>query len=128
MTARTTPPFRADHVGSLLRPPEVSDARARHEAREITAAELREIEDEAVAAAVALRRRWAWRPHRRGNAPESWHMDFISRSAGSPSERWAADAVPRPRRRLAFSARAPGRGRVRLEQTIFGDDFATSNR
>ena len=30
MSSRTEPPFRADHVGSLLRPPELLDARARH--------------------------------------------------------------------------------------------------
>ena len=35
MALRDTPPFRADHVGSLLRPPELLDARAKHEAGEI---------------------------------------------------------------------------------------------
>jgi len=39
------PPFRADHVGSLLRPPEVHRTRARRAAGEITAAELRAVED-----------------------------------------------------------------------------------
>jgi 5-methyltetrahydropteroyltriglutamate--homocysteine methyltransferase len=44
--------FRADHVGSLLRPPALLGARRRHEAGEITAGELRAVEDEAIAAAV----------------------------------------------------------------------------
>ena len=42
---RTTPPFRADHVGSLLRPPALRAARAARENREISAGELKEIED-----------------------------------------------------------------------------------
>jgi 5-methyltetrahydropteroyltriglutamate--homocysteine methyltransferase len=42
---RTKPPFRADHVGSLLRPAALKAARARHECGEITAAELAAIED-----------------------------------------------------------------------------------
>ncbi len=46
--------FRADHVGSLLRPPELLKARRRHEAGEITAGELRAAEDAAIAAAVRM--------------------------------------------------------------------------
>ena len=48
------PPFRADHVGSLLRPPQLHDARAKAQRGEISAAELCEIEDEAIRDAVAL--------------------------------------------------------------------------
>src|SRR6266513_1626697 len=42
---RTTPPFRADHVGSLLRPPALKAARRRHELGEIGATELAVLED-----------------------------------------------------------------------------------
>ena len=42
---RTTPPFRADHVGSMLRPPVLKEARAKRERGEMTADALREIED-----------------------------------------------------------------------------------
>jgi 5-methyltetrahydropteroyltriglutamate--homocysteine methyltransferase len=45
MTQRTKPPFRADHVGSLLRPAALKDARARHAKKEITDAQLKEVED-----------------------------------------------------------------------------------
>ncbi len=48
------PPFRADHVGSLLRPPELLRARADHAAGRITRAELRRIEDAAVRQAVRM--------------------------------------------------------------------------
>jgi len=54
MTDPSGPPFRADHVGSLLRPPRLLDARARFAAGEIDAAELRGIEDEAIAEAVRM--------------------------------------------------------------------------
>src|SRR5690606_39228609 len=42
---RNKPPFRADHVGSFLRPAPLKDARARREKGEITAAQLKEVED-----------------------------------------------------------------------------------
>ena len=48
------PPFRADHVGSLLRPPELLRARADHAAGRITREALRRIEDAAVAQAVRM--------------------------------------------------------------------------
>ena len=44
----TQPPFRADHVGSLLRPPALTRARADHAAGRLTDAELRQIEDQAI--------------------------------------------------------------------------------
>ncbi|MDH8458384.1 5-methyltetrahydropteroyltriglutamate--homocysteine S-methyltransferase, partial [Klebsiella pneumoniae] len=44
MMQRPKPPFRADHVGSLLRPQRVKDARARFARGEITAAELQRVE------------------------------------------------------------------------------------
>lgn len=46
------PPFRADHVGSFLRPPSVTDARRRREAGEIGPEELRSVEDKAIAEVV----------------------------------------------------------------------------
>jgi 5-methyltetrahydropteroyltriglutamate--homocysteine methyltransferase len=49
-----SPKFRADHVGSLLRPPTLLDARKRHETGEITDGELRALEDEAIATALAM--------------------------------------------------------------------------
>ena len=54
MTDTSGPPFRADHVGSLLRPQDLLEARARFAAGEIDAAELRDVEDEAIADVVRL--------------------------------------------------------------------------
>jgi 5-methyltetrahydropteroyltriglutamate--homocysteine methyltransferase len=45
MTARSNAPFRADHVGSLLRPAALKEARAKREKGAITAAQLKEVED-----------------------------------------------------------------------------------
>src|SRR5258708_33501576 len=49
---RTKPPFRADHVGSLLRPAVLKDARGRHERGEIGADALRALEDREIAAVI----------------------------------------------------------------------------
>ena len=48
MAHRTSPPFRADHVGSLLRPERLRQARADHKAGTIDDAELRAVEDDAI--------------------------------------------------------------------------------
>ena len=52
MTMRTTPPFRADHVGSFLRPKFLLDAREQRARGEITPAQLRTVEDKAIAEIV----------------------------------------------------------------------------
>ena len=82
-TSVNTPPFRADHVGSLLRPPELLAARASVQKSEMSRAELREIEDAAIRAAVALQESVGLKgitdgEYRRG----SWHMDFLYQIGG----------------------------------------------
>jgi 5-methyltetrahydropteroyltriglutamate--homocysteine methyltransferase len=54
MSARSKPPFRADHVGSLLRPKELLRARADHGSGRLSAADLRRIEDAAIRDAIRL--------------------------------------------------------------------------
>jgi len=49
-----TPPFRADQVGSLLRPAHLIEAREKYRKRQIEGAELKRIEDEAIREVVAL--------------------------------------------------------------------------
>ena len=72
------PPFRADHVGSLLRPPHVHTARARFAAGEIDAAQLRAVEDEAVTDAVRMQADIGMRTATDGEFRRAtWHMDFI---------------------------------------------------
>ena len=50
------PPFRADQVGSLLRPAALADARARHRAGQLDAAALQAAEDAAITDAVRRQR------------------------------------------------------------------------
>jgi len=54
VTAPPQPPFRAEHVGSLLRPPELLQARRAHDAGELPASGLKQAEDRAIEDAIAL--------------------------------------------------------------------------
>ena len=80
---RTTPPFRADHVGSLLRPPELLSAREDHAAGRIDDDELRAIEDNAIRDAVTLQKDAGLRSATDGEFRRAtWHMDFIYQLGG----------------------------------------------
>jgi 5-methyltetrahydropteroyltriglutamate--homocysteine methyltransferase len=77
------PPFRADHVGSLLRPPEVHAARQRAAAGEISAAELRSVEDAAIASAVRSLEGVGMHSITDGEFRRGWfHLDFLQQLAG----------------------------------------------
>src|ERR1700759_1951953 len=83
MTPRTTPPFRADHVGSLLRPPELTQARAAFKAGSIDADALREAEDAAILDAIELQGSAGRQTVTDGEFRRpSWHMDFIYQLGG----------------------------------------------
>lgn len=91
--AVTKPFFRADHVGSLLRPPEVIAARAALERGEIGAGRLREVEDAAIRDAVAGQERVGLEVVTDGEfRRENWYADFIGRLGGV--EIRAAEANP----------------------------------
>ena len=78
MALRDKPPFRADHVGSLLRPPELLQAREDFAEERIDADELRGIEDAAIRDVVALQEAVGLRSVTDGEFRRaSWHMDFI---------------------------------------------------
>jgi 5-methyltetrahydropteroyltriglutamate--homocysteine methyltransferase len=80
---RDAPPFRADHVGSLLRPPELKQARARHESGEIGADELRAIEDRTIEALIAKQAEIGLRCATDGEFRRAmWHFDFLERLDG----------------------------------------------
>ena len=77
------PPFRADHVGSLLRPKSVLDARDQFAAGSITAAEKRAVEDEAIADAVRKVESVGMRSVTDGEFRRTWfHLDFLEQLAG----------------------------------------------
>ena len=83
MFARTTPPFRADHVGSLLRPRALLQAREEAARGAISPGDLRAIEDDAIREAVAMQEAIGLRSVTDGEFRRaSWHMDFIYEIAG----------------------------------------------
>jgi 5-methyltetrahydropteroyltriglutamate--homocysteine methyltransferase len=76
---RTAPPFRADHVGSLLRPPELVAARAARKAGTLTAEALREVEDRCIVQAIARQEELGLRAATDGEYRRAyWHYDFVS--------------------------------------------------
>ena len=82
MAPRNTPPFRADHVGSLLRPQELHDARDKKKRGEITAAELKEVEDKAIRDAVKLQEDIGLKVTTDGEFRRAfWHLDFLEQFA-----------------------------------------------
>ncbi len=122
-----TPPFRADHVGSLLRPPELLRARAERDAGRISAEELRAAEDEAIRELVRMQQEVGLSgvtdgEFRRG----SWHMDFMYQIGGVAKTdqtlriQFRNEAGPVE---AALGAFRIG-GKLRLDKTIFGEDFA----
>src|ERR1700691_2844924 len=75
---RTTPPFRADHVGSLLRPPVLKEARAKRERGEITADALRAIEDREIEKVIKKQEEIGLKLATDGELRRSWwHFDFF---------------------------------------------------
>ena len=80
---RTTPPFRADHVGSLLRPPALKEARAKRERNEITAEALRAVEDREIEKAIKKQEEIGLKLATDGEFRRSWwHFDFLSELDG----------------------------------------------
>src|SRR5205085_5229682 len=77
MALRESPPFRADHVGSLLRPAKLLQAREDHASGRIDDAAVRAAEDEAIREVVKLQREAGLRTATDGEFRRaSWHMDF----------------------------------------------------
>src|SRR3984893_8154636 len=121
------PPFRADHVGSLLRPPGLLRAREEHRAGRLSAEELRRAEDAAIRDAVRMQQEIGLQgvtdgEFRRG----SWHMDFLYQIGGVAKTdqtlriQFRNEAGPVE---AALGAFRIGR-RLSLEKTIFAEDFA----
>ena len=78
MTQRTTPPFRADHVGSLLRPAELHEARTKAKRGEISPEQLRALQDKHIREAVAKQESVGMQVVTDGEFRRDWwHIDFI---------------------------------------------------
>src|ERR1700730_4591904 len=80
---RTKPPFRADHVGSILRTAPVKDARAKRDKNEITAAQLKEIEDREIEKIIKKQEEIGLKLATDGEYRRSWwHFDFFGMLEG----------------------------------------------
>ena len=127
MTARTKPPFRADHVGSLLRPTSLLRARAEHAAGKLSDAELRAEEDLAIRAAVAMQESIGLQSATDGEMRRSsWHMDFISQLGGiveAPGQ--LAVSFENEDERIEFTPPAFRVDKpISLNKTIFAEAFS----
>ncbi len=128
MTDTSGPPFRADHVGSLLRPQDLLEARARFAAGEIDDAELRGVEDAAIADVVRLQGDVGLRTATDGEFRRaSWHMDFIYAIDGI-SKVTGEDIVVHFRNANGTIDFTPAGlhvdGPLSIDEPIFGADFA----
>jgi 5-methyltetrahydropteroyltriglutamate--homocysteine methyltransferase len=122
----TQPPFRADHVGSLLRPQALLRAREAHKRGRIDAKELRTIEDEAIRKVVAMQDDIGLQSVTDGEfRRSSWHMDFMYQLGGVQkieqnitvhfhSDKGDIDFTPSGLRVA---------GKVQLNHCIFGEHF-----
>ena len=126
MASRTSPPFRADHVGSLLRPQRLLQARDDFAAGRITVADLRSVEDQEIPGAVRMQEEVGLQSATDGEFRRaSWHMDFIyalggiSKAPGNMAVKFhnaAGDIEFTP-------ASIHVDGKIRIDNTIFADAF-----
>ena len=83
MVDNARPPFRADHVGSLLRPKQVLQAREEFAKGEISAEQLAQVEDEAIRDIIRMQGEVGLKSATDGELRrQSWHMDFIYQLGG----------------------------------------------
>jgi 5-methyltetrahydropteroyltriglutamate--homocysteine methyltransferase len=83
---RLNPPFRTEHVGSLLRPAELKEARAKYERGEIDAAALKAVEDKAIERVIKLQENAGLQSITDGEFRRAfWHYDFLERLDGVES-------------------------------------------
>jgi 5-methyltetrahydropteroyltriglutamate--homocysteine methyltransferase len=123
---RTKPPFRADHVGSLLRPSEVIQARDDFAAGRIDAARLRAIEDDAIREIVRKQEDVGLQSATDGEFRRaSWHMDFIYQLDGITKEPGEIKVkFHNEQGDIEFTPAALHvDGKLGVSETIFGDDF-----
>jgi len=83
MSTRTHPPFRADHVGSFLRPKRLLEAREKKAKGEISATELRRVEDDAITEIVKFQEDVGLKSVTDGEFRRTYfHIDFLEQLGG----------------------------------------------
>ena len=87
-------PFRADHVGSLLRPPELLSAREQHQGGTLSSASLREIEDRCIRDVAKLQEEIGLQGITDGEYRRTiWHADFLRQIEGVSVKEGVADGA-----------------------------------
>jgi methionine synthase II (cobalamin-independent) len=126
MTRRETPPFRADHVGSLLRPAALHAARVDYQAGRIAGEQLTVAEDGAIRDAVRMQEEIGLKSATDGEfRREQWHADFLY---SIPGIRRGPLGMPLPvYRKDGQITWTPNiteiTGKIHLDEPIFGDHF-----
>ncbi|MBE7189980.1 5-methyltetrahydropteroyltriglutamate--homocysteine S-methyltransferase [Jatrophihabitans endophyticus] len=126
MAQRTNPPFRADHVGSLLRPAALLEARDRHARGELPDDALRAAEDDAIRDVVTLQEGLGLQTATDGEFRRtSWHMDFIYQLQGvSRTDEQLEVKMRNASGGTSFtSAALKVDGKLGVGDAIFGDAF-----
>jgi len=127
VSQRSRPPFRADHVGSLLRPPALLAARDAAAKGEISKAELRAAEDAAIRDVVAFQEGLGLQSVTDGEFRRTFfHIDFLERIEGiAVSQSGIAAHFHREDGDLDFAPpRLAVTGKLSRAGPIFGDDFS----
>ena len=110
-TPRATPPFRADHVGSLLRPKALQEARAKWKAGTLPHDALREVEDTCIAAAIAKQEEIGLRAATDGEYRRAyWHYDFVAGLDGVE--------IYEPEQKIQFQGNVPLTHKLRVNSRI----------
>ena len=119
---RNLPPFRADHVGSLLRPRELAEARAARKAGALSEDALRMVEDRCVETAIRRQEELGLRAATDGEDRRAyWHYDFVSGLDGVE--------IYEPEQKIEFKGGVPlphalrVTGRIGWNKPVMVDDY-----
>ncbi len=127
MADNARPPFRADHVGSLLRPKEVHQAREEFAQGQISAEQLKQVEDTAIRDIIRKQGEVGLKSATDGEQRrQSWHMDFIYQLGGIEKVNDGTIRVAFRNKDKTYEYAAPSAhvtAPVTLPKTIFGDAF-----
>jgi len=129
--AHINPPFRADHVGSLVRPQRLLDARKAHADGKLSASDLRAVEDASIHVVVAMQERVGLQAITDGEfRRQNWRDRFFERTDG-----YSSDRIPSSFSFTEFSGEVrrgvPVRyavGKLKRRDRITADDFAALQR
>src|SRR5690242_21705733 len=110
---RTKPPFRADHVGSLLRSAALKDARAKRETNAITDEQLKAVEDREIEAIIKKQEQVGLKSITDGEYRRAfWNYDFLGKLPGA--ETYLGE------RKIAFQGKQPRPMMVRVVGKLGG--------